>query len=128
MFEETLYQKSDKGVQFVDVLKSQGIVPGIKVDTGLQVLPGSDGETSTQGLDNLGARQAARGEAGQGRAGQGRAGQQGLRIYAAGRRRAWRNKGRLPLPHRHVPRGAGQPGRPASPGQLPRGRPKNAPA
>lgn len=56
MFEETLYQKSDKGVQFVDVLKSQGIVPGIKVDTGLQVLPGSDGETSTQGLDNLGAR------------------------------------------------------------------------
>lgn len=71
MFEETLYQKSDKGVQFVDVLKSQGIVPGIKVDTGLQVLPGSDGETSTQGLDNLGARQVAHGEAGQ--AGQGRA-------------------------------------------------------
>jgi len=30
-------------------------VPGIKVDTGLQVLPGTDGETSTQGLDNLAA-------------------------------------------------------------------------
>lgn len=56
MFEETLYQSSDEGVQFVDVLKAQGIVPGIKVDTGLQVLPGTDGETATQGLDNLAAR------------------------------------------------------------------------
>lgn len=56
MFEETLYQKSKEGVQFVDILKGQGIVPGIKVDTGLQVLPGTDGETSTQGLDNLAQR------------------------------------------------------------------------
>ena len=56
MFEETLYQKARDGTQFVDVLKAQGIVPGIKVDTGLQVLPGTDGETTTQGLDNLGAR------------------------------------------------------------------------
>ena len=40
----------------MDVLKASGIVPGIKVDTGLDVLPGSDGETSTMGLDNLGAR------------------------------------------------------------------------
>jgi fructose-bisphosphate aldolase class I len=37
MFEETLYQKTKGGVQFVDVLREQGIVPGIKVDTGLQV-------------------------------------------------------------------------------------------
>lgn len=36
-------------------MQAQGILPGIKVDTGLQVLPGTDGETSTQGLDNLGA-------------------------------------------------------------------------
>eukprot|EP00775_Hariotina_reticulata_P003924 gene3924-4178_t len=50
MFEETLYQKSAAGVQFVDILKQQGIVPGIKM------LPGYDGETATQGLDNLGAR------------------------------------------------------------------------
>jgi fructose-bisphosphate aldolase class I len=56
MFEETLYQKAADGRQFVDILKGQGILPGIKVDTGLQVLPGSDGETTTQGLDNLGAR------------------------------------------------------------------------
>lgn len=34
MFEETLYQSTEDGKQFVDVLKEQGIVPGIKVDTG----------------------------------------------------------------------------------------------
>lgn len=38
MFEETLYQKcADGKTQFVDVLLAQGIYPGIKVDTGLQV-------------------------------------------------------------------------------------------
>jgi len=56
MFEETLYQSSHDGVQFVDILKKQGIVPGIKVDTGLQTLPNTDNETSTQGLDNLQSR------------------------------------------------------------------------
>jgi hypothetical protein len=39
LLQETLYQKSAGGVQFVDILKQQGIVPGIKVDTGLQVRP-----------------------------------------------------------------------------------------
>jgi len=37
MFEETLYQSCADGKPFVNVLKEQGIVPGIKVDTGLQV-------------------------------------------------------------------------------------------
>ena len=37
MFEETLYQSSAAGTPFVDILREQGIVPGIKVDTGLQV-------------------------------------------------------------------------------------------
>ena len=120
MFDETLYQKTAQGVEFVKVLKvswgeererergrereresvifwsaatfererrkkekkthhpclfslspslfslslffpqqDQGIVPGIKVDTGLEQLPGTDGETATQGLDGLGARCAA---------------------------------------------------------------------
>ncbi len=31
LYEETLYQKTDEGVQFVDILKSKGIIPGIKV-------------------------------------------------------------------------------------------------
>jgi hypothetical protein len=39
MFEETLYQKARDGRQFVDILAGQGIYPGIKVDTGLQVRP-----------------------------------------------------------------------------------------
>ncbi|KAI7840511.1 hypothetical protein COHA_005810 [Chlorella ohadii] len=56
MFEETLYQKARDGTPFVDILTKEGIRPGIKVDTGLQMLPGTDGETSTQGLDNLQAR------------------------------------------------------------------------
>ena len=38
MFEETLYQSTADGVPFVKVLKDAGILPGIKVDTGLQVL------------------------------------------------------------------------------------------
>ena len=37
LYEETLYQNSAGGVPFVDLLKEQGIFPGIKVDTGLQV-------------------------------------------------------------------------------------------
>jgi hypothetical protein len=53
MFDETLFQSSRAGVPFVDILKKQGILPGIKVDTGLQPIDGTDGETSTQGLDGL---------------------------------------------------------------------------
>jgi len=56
MFEETLYQKTGNDVDFVEVLKAQDIVPGIKVDTGLQTIFGTDGETATQGLDGLGDR------------------------------------------------------------------------
>lgn len=56
MFDETLFQSSRAGEQFVDILKKQGIVPGIKVDTGLQPIDGTDGETSTQGLDGLADR------------------------------------------------------------------------
>ncbi|KAG2422577.1 hypothetical protein HXX76_015905 [Chlamydomonas incerta] len=56
MFEETLYQKARDGRQFVDILQAQGIYPGIKVDTGLQILPGGKGETTTQGLDGLADR------------------------------------------------------------------------
>ena len=37
MFEETLYQSSADGKPFVDILREQGIMPGIKVDGGLEV-------------------------------------------------------------------------------------------
>lgn len=56
MFDETLFQSSRAGVPFVDILKEQGILPGIKVDTGLQPIDGTDGETATQGLDGLAER------------------------------------------------------------------------
>jgi len=57
MFEETLYQKTEDGKQFVDVLKEQGVIPGIKVDKGLKPLPGSlTGEQWTMGLDGLADR------------------------------------------------------------------------
>lgn len=56
LFDETLYQKTDSGVRFTDVLKAQGIIPGIKVDKGVIPLAGTQGEGTTQGLDDLNAR------------------------------------------------------------------------
>merc|ERR1711865_197735 len=54
LFEETLYQDSTDGKPFVDVLKEAGIIPGIKVDSGLKPLVGGgDGETWCSGLDGL---------------------------------------------------------------------------
>jgi len=54
LFEETLYQSSKDGTPFVDLLKEKGIIPGIKVDTGLKPLcGGGDGETWCSGLDGL---------------------------------------------------------------------------
>lgn len=56
LFEETLYQSSDAGVPFVQILKDGGVIPGIKVDKGVVVLAGTNGDTTTQGLDDLGKR------------------------------------------------------------------------
>ncbi|KAK6936163.1 Fructose-bisphosphate aldolase, class-I [Dillenia turbinata] len=56
LFEETLYQKTAAGKPFVDVLKEGGVLPGIKVDKGTVELPGTNGETTTQGLDGLAQR------------------------------------------------------------------------
>ncbi|OWM85902.1 fructose-bisphosphate aldolase, cytoplasmic isozyme 1 [Punica granatum] len=55
-FEETLYQKTSGGKPFVEVLQENGVVPGIKVDKGTVELAGTNGETTTQGFDSLGAR------------------------------------------------------------------------
>ncbi|XP_031493495.1 fructose-bisphosphate aldolase, cytoplasmic isozyme 1 [Nymphaea colorata] len=56
LFEETLYQKTCCGKPFVDVLLEAGVLPGIKVDKGTVDLAGTNGETTTQGFDGLGAR------------------------------------------------------------------------
>jgi len=58
-FEETLFDKGTCGTPMVDLMKAQGIIPGIKVDKGVQPLFGTNGETVTQGIDDLGKRCAA---------------------------------------------------------------------
>lgn len=56
MFEETLDQKTADGINFVELLASKGIVPGIKVDKGIVVLMGTNEENATTGLDGLAER------------------------------------------------------------------------
>lgn len=55
-YEETLFQSTKDGKAFVDVMKENGMIPGIKVDKGVQPLFGTCGETVTQGMDGLGDR------------------------------------------------------------------------
>lgn len=56
LYDETFHQKNDEGKLFTQVLREQGIVPGIKVDTGVVNLAGSLNEVTTQGLDKLAER------------------------------------------------------------------------
>ncbi len=56
LFEETLNQKAMDGTPFAEKLKKLGIVPGIKVDKGLVILPNTFDEQITQGLDGLAER------------------------------------------------------------------------
>jgi len=53
LYDETIRQKSSRGKPLAEVLLSQGIVPGIKVDTGAEPLAGFPGERVTEGLDGL---------------------------------------------------------------------------
>lgn len=53
LFDETLRQSAADGTKVVDLLNTQGIVPGIKVDKGAKPLAGFPGETATEGLDGL---------------------------------------------------------------------------
>ncbi|CAF0736372.1 unnamed protein product [Rotaria sordida] len=55
-FHETFYQYDNNGKSFREILKDKGIIPGIKVDKGLVPLAGTNGENTTQGLDNLSER------------------------------------------------------------------------
>ncbi|CAO2583296.1 Fructose-bisphosphate aldolase A [Lemmus lemmus] len=49
-------RKADDGRPFPQVIKSKGGVVGIKVDKGVVPLAGTNGETTTQGLDGLSER------------------------------------------------------------------------
>jgi fructose-bisphosphate aldolase, class I len=53
MYDETIRQKSSGGAPLTETLAVQGILPGIKVDTGAKPLAGSRDETVTEGLDGL---------------------------------------------------------------------------
>lgn len=58
LFDETLHQKSDAKKPFPALLSSIGVVPGIKVDEGLEPFPESPDETITKGLIGLPERLA----------------------------------------------------------------------
>jgi fructose-bisphosphate aldolase class I len=53
MQDETIHQKSSDRTPLAQVVSNQGILPGIKVDTGAKPLAGFPGETVTEGLDGL---------------------------------------------------------------------------
>ena len=53
--EETAKQANSDGISFVELVKSKGIIPGIKVDKGLGILNNPKNENYTKGLDSLAA-------------------------------------------------------------------------
>ncbi|HEV2060800.1 MAG TPA: class I fructose-bisphosphate aldolase [Solirubrobacteraceae bacterium] len=58
LYDETFRQSTADGTPFPRLLEGQGVVPGIKVDTGAKPLPGSEDEKITEGLDGLRERLA----------------------------------------------------------------------
>ncbi|MES2226066.1 MAG: class I fructose-bisphosphate aldolase [Patescibacteria group bacterium] len=58
LYEETLTQKADDGTPFAEFLHKKGIIPGIKVDQGLEPFPEGGDETITKGLLGLAERLA----------------------------------------------------------------------
>jgi fructose-bisphosphate aldolase class I len=59
LYDETIRQSSLDGAPFPKLLADKGIIPGIKVDTGAKQLAMADeGETVTEGLDDLRERLA----------------------------------------------------------------------
>jgi fructose-bisphosphate aldolase class 1 len=56
MYDETIRQQSLQRTPYARVLTSQGIFPGIKIDTGAKSFAGFPKETITDGLDGLGDR------------------------------------------------------------------------
>ena len=53
LYDETIRQKTKDGTPFPQYLARQGIIPGIKVDSGAKPLAAFPGETITEGLDGL---------------------------------------------------------------------------
>ena len=58
LYDETIRMDSSDGEPFTALMQRQGIIPGIKVDTGAKDLAGHSGEKVTEGLDGLRERLA----------------------------------------------------------------------
>ncbi|MGY8813620.1 MAG: class I fructose-bisphosphate aldolase [Gammaproteobacteria bacterium] len=58
LFDETIRQSDSSGTPFTKAMIDQGIMPGIKVDTGAKDLAGHANEKVTEGLDGLRERLA----------------------------------------------------------------------
>ncbi|KAK9839825.1 hypothetical protein WJX81_004472 [Elliptochloris bilobata] len=56
LYEEALYQSASDGTPFVECLRQQGVLPGVKVDEGLVPFGEVEGETETRGLGGLAER------------------------------------------------------------------------
>jgi len=56
LYDETIWQNAADGTPLVKLLTDAGSIPGIKVDEGVEPLPGSPKETITKGLDQLSTR------------------------------------------------------------------------
>ena len=56
LFDESFRQKDTVGTPFVEIIKDEGILVGIKVDKGTVPIPETEGEKFAMGLDNLDAR------------------------------------------------------------------------
>ncbi|HEX7436452.1 MAG TPA: class I fructose-bisphosphate aldolase [Caldimonas sp.] len=58
LYDETIRQKTLRGLPFARALEDAGIIPGIKVDAGAKALAAHPGELVTEGLDGLRERLA----------------------------------------------------------------------
>jgi fructose-bisphosphate aldolase, class I len=53
LYDETIRQFARDGSRLVDIIRANGSIPGIKVDTGPREMPFFSGERATEGLDGL---------------------------------------------------------------------------
>ncbi|HZK14380.1 MAG TPA: class I fructose-bisphosphate aldolase [Desulfobaccales bacterium] len=53
LYDETIRRRKKDGTPFVKAITDEGIIPGIKVDTGAKDMAGHPGEKITEGLDGL---------------------------------------------------------------------------
>lgn len=58
LFDETIRQRTSRGMPFADALVDAGIIPGIKMDIGAKPMAACPGEKVTEGLDRLRPRLA----------------------------------------------------------------------